>query len=118
MREFAPTALVGTPSNSWLQLDTADGALPPTMNVAGEISAREVMDAHLARIDAVNPTLNAIVTLDREAAVAGAERADAALARGEAPGPLHGLPAAVKDLLPTAGMRTTRRRWTRGSWRL
>ncbi len=46
--------------------------------VAGEISAREVMDAHLARIEAVNPALNAIVTLDGERAVEGAARADAA----------------------------------------
>ncbi len=66
-------------------------------------SAREVMEAHLARIEAVNPRLNAIVTLDADGALAAADAAD----RGEPAGPLHGLPVAVKDLEETAGMRTT-----------
>ena len=74
---------------------------------AREVSAVEVMRAHLARIDAVNPDLNAIVTLDPEGALAGAEAADRRLAAGEPVGPLHGLPIAVKDLEDTAGMRTT-----------
>ncbi|HET8754747.1 MAG TPA: amidase [Solirubrobacteraceae bacterium] len=74
---------------------------------AREVSAAEVMRAHLARIDAVNPDLNAIVTLDREGALAGADAADRRLASGEPVGPLHGLPVAVKDLEDTAGMRTT-----------
>jgi amidase len=74
---------------------------------AREISALDVMRAHLARIDAVNPDLNAIVTLDREGALAGAEAADRRLAAGEPAGLLHGLPIAVKDLEDTAGMRTT-----------
>ena len=72
-----------------------------------ELSAAEVMRAHLARIDAVNPEINAIVTLDRDGALAQAEEADRRLARGEDVGPLHGLPIAVKDLEDTAGMRTT-----------
>jgi amidase len=72
-----------------------------------ELSAAEVVRAHLARIDAVNPELNAIVTLDPEGALAAAEEADRRLARGEPTGPLHGLPIAVKDLEDTAGMRTT-----------
>jgi amidase len=72
-----------------------------------ELAAAEVMRAHLARIDAANPEINAIVTLDREGALAAAEAADRRLARGEATGPLHGLPIAVKDLEDTAGMRTT-----------
>jgi amidase len=74
---------------------------------AGEVSAAEVMRAHLARIDAVNPELNAIVTLDRDGALAGADAADQRLAEGEPLGPLHGLPIAVKDLEDTAGMLTT-----------
>jgi amidase len=74
---------------------------------AREVSAAEVMRAHLARIDAVNPELNAIVTLDRDAALAGADAADRRLAEGEPLGPLHGLPIAIKDLEDTAGMRTT-----------
>ena len=72
-----------------------------------ELSATEVVGAHLARIDAVNPELNAIVTLDREGALAAADEADQVLARGEPTGPLHGLPIAVKDLEDTAGIRTT-----------
>ena len=74
---------------------------------ARELSALEVMDAHLARIDRVNPTVNAIVTLLPDAARRGAEAADAAVARGDALGPLHGLPVAHKDLTWTKGIRTT-----------
>src|SRR4051794_34245268 len=73
-----------------------------------ELSAVEVMRAHLDRIHAVNPRLNAIVTLlDDDAALALARDADRAVAAGSALGPLHGLPFAVKDLMDTAGMRTT-----------
>jgi amidase len=72
-----------------------------------EVSCLEVMQAHLARIEAVNPLLNAIVTLDAELGLRAAAAADAALGRDEAPGALHGLPMAIKDLEDTAGMRTT-----------
>jgi amidase len=74
---------------------------------SGHLSARELMQAHLARIAAVNPKLNAIVTLHAEQALAAAAAADEAQARGAALGPLHGLPVAHKDLLLTRGMRTT-----------
>ena len=70
---------------------------------AREFSAREVMESHLERIAAVNPRVNAIVTLDPELALRLADEAD----RSEPRGVLHGLPIAVKDLEPTAGMRTT-----------
>ena len=70
---------------------------------AREFSVREVMEAHLERIEAVNPRVNAIVTLDAEGALRAADEADA----GEPRGVLHGLPIAVKDLEDTAGMRTT-----------
>src|ERR671921_2773877 len=72
-----------------------------------QVSARELLDAHLDRIERVNPGLNAIVTLDVEGARAAADAADATLAAGEPVGPLHGLPVAHKDTHATGGMRTT-----------
>jgi amidase len=73
----------------------------------GEVSSRELVQAHLDRIEAVNPAVNAIVTLDPEGALAQADAADRTLAAGAAPGPIHGLPIAIKDLEDVAGMRTT-----------
>jgi amidase len=72
-----------------------------------EISAREVVAGHLRQIERVNPQVNAIVTLVAERAMADAAAADDRLARGEPTGPLHGLPVAHKDLVNTAGIRTT-----------
>jgi amidase len=74
---------------------------------ARRVSAREVMQAHLTRIELVNPKVNAIVTVVGERALADAARADEALASGKAAGVLHGLPVAHKDLVDTAGIRTT-----------
>jgi amidase len=73
-----------------------------------QISAREVMAAHLAQIERVNPKVNAIVTLVAEQAIANAARADEIIARRGPVGILHGLPVAHKDLVNTAGIRTTR----------
>ncbi len=72
-----------------------------------QVSALEVMVAHLAQIERVNPIVNAIPTLLPDIAIAGAKAADAALANGAAVGPLHGLPIAHKDLVDTKGIRTT-----------
>ena len=72
-----------------------------------EISAREIMEAHLSQIEQLNPELNAIVTLHPDRALEGAKAADERQARGEALGPLHGLPIAHKDLVTTRGIRTT-----------
>ena len=73
-----------------------------------EVSAREVLTAHLARIEGINPKVNAIVTLVADRAMTDAARADEATARGGALGVLHGLPVVHKDLVDTAGIRTTR----------
>ncbi len=69
-----------------------------------ERSSAEIVEAHLARIAAINPALNAVVQLRPEQARAEARAADAALARGERIGPLHGVPFTVKDTLDVAGM--------------
>jgi amidase len=73
-----------------------------------QVSAREVMSAHLAQIERLNPKVNAIVTLVAEQAMAGASKADEAIMRRDPIGVLHGLPVAHKDLVDTAGIRTTR----------
>jgi amidase len=72
-----------------------------------DVSAREVMAAHLARIEQVNPKVNAIVTLVADRAMADAAAADEAIAGRGPVGVLHGLPVAHKDLVDTAGIRTT-----------
>ena len=72
-----------------------------------DLSAIEVMEAHLSQIELINPTVNAIITLRPERAMEDAKAADEAIARGDHIGPLHGLPVATKDLIPTKGIRTT-----------
>jgi amidase len=74
---------------------------------AKELSARDVVGAHLTQIERVNPGVNAIVTLVAEQAMERARLADEDLAHGRLAGPLHGLPIAHKDLQPTKGIRTT-----------
>ncbi len=73
-----------------------------------EVSAREVLSAHIAQIERVNPKLNAIVTTAFDRAMSDAARADDAMARGTPLGALHGFPIAHKDLVETEGIRTTR----------
>ncbi len=72
-----------------------------------DVSVTEVMEAHLAQVDRVNPAVNAIVTYHPDQALDGARKADEAIARNEARGPLFGLPIAHKDLVLTKGVRTT-----------
>jgi amidase len=74
---------------------------------AKDLSASEVMEAHLDRIERTNPLANAIVTLLPEKAMEEARAADERLVRGLPVGPLHGLPVAHKDLVLTEGIRTT-----------
>jgi amidase len=111
---FAVAGSVSTPAAAQRQTSRTDELCELTASELAarlkrrEVSARDVMAAHLARIARVNPSVNAIVTLVAERAMADAARADEALARGATIGPLHGLPVAHKDLVDTAGIRTTR----------
>ncbi|HEX6845233.1 MAG TPA: amidase family protein, partial [Actinomycetota bacterium] len=75
--------------------------------LARELSARELLEAHLERIDRLDPAINALVTRTPELARGRAALADEAIASGEVLGSLHGLPIAHKDLVQTAGIRTT-----------
>lgn len=73
----------------------------------GEVSAREALDAHLERIDEVNPAINAVVTVDPERARDAADTADRLTTSGAKTPPLHGLPMTHKDTHAVAGMRST-----------
>ncbi len=91
---------------------TADPCLLPATGQAAllrgrSLSATELVGAHLARIERINPAVNAIVTVVGEHALAAAAEADRRSAAGEPLPPLHGLPIAHKDLVDTAGVRTT-----------
>lgn len=72
-----------------------------------EISPVELTRSCLDRIDKLNPTLNAFITVTAESALAEARAAEIEISRGEWRGPLHGIPIALKDLIDTAGTRTT-----------
>ena len=89
-----------------------DIAFKPAVELAAalrnrEIGARELLEHYLERAERFNPRLNAIVHLDATRARARADAADAALARGELWGPLHGLPITIKELFETEGFRCT-----------
>ena len=74
----------------------------------GQLSSREVVQAHLDRISAVNPKINAVVTLTAENALEAADAADKAVASGAKLGPLHGVPFTAKDSIDTANVPTQR----------
>ena len=92
----------------------ADAALT-TMTVAelgrlirdARVSPVEVAEAFLDRIEALQPRLNAFITVTREQALAAARQAEAEIASGRYRGPLHGIPVGLKDLFWTRGVRTT-----------
>ena len=89
-----------------------DLAFVPATELAAQIRSRalspvEVMRATLDRIERSQPVLNAFITIAADSAMDAARAAEAAVMRGDVLGPLHGLPVAVKDLVPTAGIRTT-----------
>ena len=72
-----------------------------------ELSSRELLELCLARVERINPAVNAVVTLDRDAAFIAAAQADERTARGGSLGPLHGLPITIKDAIEVAGLRST-----------
>lgn len=72
-----------------------------------QLSSRELLDIYLDRIERLGPSINAVVTIDADAARQRAQAADDAIARGTSWGPLHGVPLTVKDALAVAGMRST-----------
>jgi aspartyl-tRNA(Asn)/glutamyl-tRNA(Gln) amidotransferase subunit A len=72
-----------------------------------EVSPFEITRAGLERIERLNPSLNAFITVMAESALSEARRAESEILRGEWRGPLHGVPVALKDLIDTAGVRTT-----------
>ena len=74
---------------------------------AKDVSSRELLELYLERIDKMNPAINAVVTLDADRARDAAAAADEATARGDAVGPLHGLPVTVKDAIEVGGVRST-----------
>lgn len=74
---------------------------------SGHISSREVIQAHLERIEEVNPHLNAVTVVLSEQALEAADKADQRLAAGEAVGPLHGVPMTVKENIDLIGSATT-----------
>jgi amidase len=74
---------------------------------AKKLSSRELTEFYLRRIEKYDPAINAVVVRDFERALAAADRADAALARGESLGPLHGIPMTIKEAYDVEGLPTT-----------
>ena len=125
-RVFVKSALAGAAGSVVPQIATraggAEGALhrsldasPASLSLADaarlvrrrKISPVELTQACLSRIEKLNPRLNAFITVNAESALAAARSAEADINRDAWKGPLHGIPVAVKDLLDTAGVRTT-----------
>jgi amidase len=90
-----------------VDLHTLDAVETARRTTAGEVSAREVVEASLARIAHLDPGLNAFSVVLAERARAEADARDAARAAGEPPGPLHGVPVAIKEEVDVAGCVTT-----------
>ncbi|MFD6056966.1 amidase [Rhodococcus wratislaviensis] len=91
-------------NGSWVGSDAQTIARAVTNR---EVSASQVLDDHLAHIKARNPELNALVTVAEDQAIRAADDLDTRIGRGEDVGPLAGVPFTVKDLIATAGVRTT-----------
>jgi amidase len=104
LANIAPRALASTPKDEFVTWSAAHVAM---MIREKQISAVEAVNLCYARIDQVNPKLNAVVAMCRERALAEAQEADAMLAAGKLKGPLHGVPFTVKDSFDTAGVVST-----------
>jgi amidase len=74
---------------------------------SGDVSSAEVVEAHIERIEAVNPTVNAVAQLLASAAQTAAKKADKAKSNGDVLGPLHGVPVTVKDAIQIGGVIST-----------
>jgi len=98
---------MATPRRTLGQISDLSAAELARQIAAGAISAREAVEAHIGRIEAVNPGLNALVVRLFDDARAQAAAADAARARGERLGPLHGVPVTIKESFDVAGTPTT-----------
>jgi aspartyl-tRNA(Asn)/glutamyl-tRNA(Gln) amidotransferase subunit A len=99
----AETSGAGGKLNELNQLDATELAA----RIAGrKISPVEVIDAALARLEATQPALNAFVAVDAEGARRAARAAEMAVMRGDALGPLHGVPVSIKDLIDVVGLPT------------
>src|SRR5262249_44910807 len=90
-----------------MDLALQSAAALATMLRRRQIGARELLDHYLARIERLNPPLNAVIALDVERARRRADATDDVARRGDFTGPLHGLPMTIKDSFETAGLRTT-----------
>ncbi len=101
---FSLAAVEGAPSHGWQFASATEVARALR---AKQISSVEITRLALERIDRLNPRLNAVVTVTADLAMKRAREADAALAKGEFWGPLHGVPCTIKDTFETEGVRTT-----------
>jgi aspartyl-tRNA(Asn)/glutamyl-tRNA(Gln) amidotransferase subunit A len=126
-REFVKTALAGAVAGSFIRIGqaTAQAKIAPPSHAAtgdltkltlseasglvriGKVSPVELTHACLGRIEQFNPKLNAFITVTADAALAQAREAESDIQRGRWKGPLHGIPIGLKDLVDTAGVRTT-----------
>src|SRR4051812_5112346 len=103
--EGRPAMNVGIEAGRGLHYLTAAAAAHAVAHK--QLSPVELMKAHLARIDKLDPRLNAFIRLDAEAALESARAAETEASAGRVRGPLHGVPVGIKDIIDVAGLPTT-----------
>src|SRR5215208_6388406 len=110
---YASTAFAARPQRSGGATQKPEDLAFLSLRQAGDllrarkISPVELVNASLARIERLNPILNAFITVMADEALRDARAAESEIARGHRRGPLHGIPLALKDLFDTAGVKTT-----------